>query len=228
MNFGMFNTNILNTAPYIALFTVLILAVVAILKLTTDHQKLERLRTKKVQNKHLLEFICHELDLIIEHMSTLRNDMQVVHMYNITHIQKLETTLKYADTLNSYIDSLENGVLKETVLNNLNKANNIMKELSLIEQSAYETRGKHQEIVKALNRNYRIETINDKDYIESLNEANGNIKSLLKSYSDMRERAYENMQVYSAETTELKEQLMFYKQKAVEQKKFYPRYVAFI
>ncbi len=228
MNFGTLNTNIIDIALYMALFMVLVLGIAMILKLTANHQKLEQLKLKKMQNKQLLEFICHAFDKIDTHMANLLNDMDVVHMYNITHIKQLETTLKYAETLNEYIDNLEDNALKEVVLKNLSQCNQLAQDIALIEKSAYETRGKHQEIVKALNRNYRIETIDDRDYIESLNNANANVKSLLRSYSDMRERVYENLKLYLNDTGELKQQIMFYKHKAVEQKRFYPRYVAFI
>lgn len=228
MNFGTFNTNLIDISLYVALFAVSVLGVAMVLKLTANHQKLEQLKLKKTQNKQLLEFICYAFDKINTHMANLINDMDIVHMYNVTHIQQLEHTLKYAATINDYIDNLENSALKEVVLKNLEQCAHIAKEIDLIEKSSYETRGKHQEIVKALNRNYRIETIDDKDYIESLNNANTNVKSLLKSYSDMRERVYENVKLYLSDTEELKQQIMFYKHKAVEQKRFYPRYVAFI
>ena len=165
---------------------------------------------------------------ISQHMDNLLNDMNVVHMYNITHIQKLELSLKYFMTLNDYIDSFDNQELKQKVLYNLHFCENLTKEIAAIEKSSYDIRSKHQEIINALNKKHRIDDIKDEEFIEKLNSANANVKSLLKSYNDMRVSSFENIKIYTAQTTALKSELLEYKQKAIEQTRFYPRYVAFI
>lgn len=213
-------------APYMAAYFA-VLFVALVLRLTANRNFLLEVTNKKHQKLQLIKYLQRELQLTEDVVLRLKNDLDVINKFNKINAERALKAVERSKKLNYYADILENEELSESYRIYVRSLQKVATEINNVEEKAYNIMSKYQLDSKHTYALYSHGELSPEEYVMDLNKKREGIDRYNTTLHSKREKLYEYLFVLLKQNSELFEELLRYKDKNIDHKKFYFRHMSF-
>lgn len=198
----------------------------------------DRIVKKKLAKKNLVQELLETLNRIQYGIQKLMNEREYVEVFEIETLYRVKGNVADVTKLTEMMDMLENPMLKQHTLEYLYFVNYVVDELIDLEKLVYEQRKRYHEMVVFYNRKYN--DLRESHYAEEEKEAiisdvrneikieKDKLDELVEKTNELRKSHYSDLLVCKKHTIEIINQISNFKNREVDRKRVYLRYLSYI